>query len=261
MLKLIKNFHRGFIGGPNFSIPAERVVLLGNKQLSITVPDNNMAVVPTPIAKNFPYDSKAWFKEHAQTYLQHEFVIIFTKNWMYLPVIPIGTSSEYGMLSCQPRIKRTNKIDVTDLNALSRFVTQEYKDFHNQPDGRNAEIRKEIEERMSRLKNVTDAELQKEIDESIEMVGRPPLPPAKLLTFNNKKWIFYQEGRTNHPSHINFYCLPLSSTSFLEIKFNYHVDRSDKYKKWSKHAEESERRIMESVTLTDIPEEQVNLLN
>ena len=180
---------------------------------------------------------------------------------MYLPVIPVGTSSEYGMLSCQPRIKQTDKIDVTDLDALCHFLTKEYKDFHNQPDGRNAEIRKEIEERMSRRKNIPDYKVQKEIDESIEMIGRPPLSPAKIKAFNKLEWFFYQEGRANHPSFINFYCLPLSPSSFLEIEFNYRVDRPDRYKKWAKHAEESKRRIMESVTLTDIPEEQVNIFN
>ncbi|QUX92665.1 hypothetical protein CYL31_15225 [Marinomonas sp. A3A] len=261
MIKLIKNLHRGFIGGPNFALPSERIVLLGNKQLSMIVPDNNMVVAPKAIDKHFPYDSTIWFQEHAQHYDQHRFVIIFTKNWMYLPVVPVGTSSEYGMLSCQPRIKQTNKIDVTDLEALSRFVIQEYKDFHNRPDGRNAEIRKEIEERMSRRNNISDEELKKEIDDAIKAVGRPPLQSAKILTFNDNQWVFYQESRPYSLYHINFYCLPLSPTSFLEIEFNYQVDRSDKYEKWAKHAEESERRIMESVMLTDIPEEQVNLLN
>ncbi|SBS27480.1 hypothetical protein MSP8887_00658 [Marinomonas spartinae] len=261
MIKQIKNLHRGFIGGPNFSIPAERVVLLGQKQLSINIPESNVAAAEKPRDKYFPHDSITWFKEHSQQYLQHEYVTILTELWMYLPVIPVGTSSEYGMLSCQPRIKQTDKIDVTDLDALSHFVTQEYKDFHNRPDRRNAEIRKEIEERMSRRNNISEDRLNKEVNDAIKAVGRPPLQPAKILTINDNQWIFYQESKPYSLYHINFYCLPLSPTSFLEIEFNYRVDRSNKYKKWSKHAEESERRIMESVTLTDIPEEQTPLLN
>ena len=261
MIQLIKNLYRGFIGGPRFDIPCERIIILGDKQLSITVPDNNMAVVPTPIDKHFPHESNTWFKEHSQQYLQHEFVIIFTKNWMYLPVIPVGTSSEYGMLSCQPRIKQTNKINVTDLDALSHFVTQEYEDFHNQSDSTNEEIRKEIRERMSRRNNISEERLKKEIDALIENRGNPPIPLAKINKIKNFEWIFYKECRSNSLYHSNYYCLPLSPTSFLEVKFKYRVDRSNKYEKWAKHAEESERRIMESVSLTDIPEDLSNRLN
>ncbi|SBS28771.1 hypothetical protein MSP8886_01309 [Marinomonas spartinae] len=262
MIKQIKNLHRGFIGGSDFAFPSERIVLLGNKQLSMIVPDNNMVVAPKAIDKHFPYDSTTWFQENAQHHDQHKFVIIFTKNWMYLPVVPVGTSSEYGMLSCQPRIKQTNKIDVTDLEALSHFVVQEYEDFHNGPNGKNTEIRKAVKERFSKhYPPVSEEELKEEMDGWVEAKGKQPLSPAKKQNFNNKKWIFYQELKGNRISHTNFYCLPLSPTSFLEIEFNYRVDRSNKYKKWSKHAEESERRIMESVTLTDIPEEQTPLLN
>ncbi|SBS27474.1 hypothetical protein MSP8887_00656 [Marinomonas spartinae] len=263
MIKLIKNLHRGFIGGPDFSIPTQRVVLLGDKQLSINIPESNVAAVEKPRDKHFPHDSITWFKEHARSYDQHEFVIILTENWMYLPVVPFGTSSEYGMLSCQPRIKQTSKIDVTDLEALSHFVTQEYENFHNGPNGINTEIRKGVKERLTKYPPPTSEErLKKEMDGWVEARGKTPLLPAKKQEFNERIWVFYQEFKNNTKiSHTNFYCLPLSATSFLDIEFNYRVDRYDKYEKWSKHAEESERRIMESVTLTDIPEEQVNLLN
>lgn len=261
MIKLIKNLWRGFIGGPRFDIPAERVVILGDKQLSINIPESNVVAVETPRDKYFPHNSTTWFKEHARSYDQHEFVIILTENWMYLPVIPVGTSSEYGMLSCQPRIKQTNKIDVTDLDALAHFVIQEYEDFNNRPDSTNEEIRKEIQERMSRRNNISEERLKKEIDNLIEVRGKPPLPLAKIHDFNGNKWVFYKECRSNSLYHINYYCLPLSSTSFLEVRFNYRVDRSNKYEKWAKHAEESERRIMESVSLTDIPEDLSNRLN
>jgi len=79
MIKLIKNLRRGFIGGPNFSIPAERVVLLDDKQLSINIPESNVAAVEKPRDKYFPHDSTTWFQEHARSYRQHEFVIILTE--------------------------------------------------------------------------------------------------------------------------------------------------------------------------------------
>ena len=53
---------------------------------------------------------------------------------------------------------------------------------------------------------------------------------------------------------------PLSENSFLEVKFNHRVDRSNKYKKWVKHAMASQECIMASISFTDLPITQETLV-
>ncbi|MDN3396319.1 MULTISPECIES: hypothetical protein [unclassified Pseudoalteromonas] len=86
------------------------------------------------------------------------------------------------------------------------------------------------------------------------------MPAAKEVIINNYQWVFYQECRGNVLSRHDFYCLPLCEHAFLEVKFNHRVDRSDKHKKWAKHALESQQRIMESIKLSDLPPDHDNLI-
>lgn len=111
MINLLKAFWRGFVGGPNFTRCISHAFILedfilGDKQLTLEIPDSNVAAVPIAIDVNFPHTSSSWFDQHAKVYEQHKFVRIVTENWMYVPPIGVGTSSEYGMLSCQLRISK-----------------------------------------------------------------------------------------------------------------------------------------------------------
>jgi len=261
MIKRIKYFWRGFIGGPNSDQDITHRFILEKQQLTITIPDSNVAAIPSVVDVHFPYDSTSWFEQHRKNYAQHEFVRVITKNWMYIPVIPILPSSEYGVLTCQVRIKKTNKINVLDKKSLANFVIQEYDDYHNSSVGKNTKIRKEITEQSNKMAVPFEAnELIERINLIIEIRGKPQIPIAKVREFNNLDWIFYQEVRKNRLSRNDFYCLALSSTCFLEVEFTHRVDRSDKHKKWKKHALASQERIMASITLADIPVEQDNLL-
>jgi len=260
-LKIIKGFWRGFVGGPNPDQDITHNFLLENQQLTITLPDSNVAAVPSVVDVHFPYNSTSWFEQHKKSYEQHEFVRVITENWMYIPVIPILPSCEYGMLSCQVRIKQTDKINVLDKQALADFVIEEYDNHHNGSEGKNTKIRKEITEQSSKMAVPFESdELVERIDLIIEIRGKPQIPKAIIREFNKLDWIFYQEVRKNRLSRSDFYCLALSSTCFLEIEFTHRVDRSDKHKKWKKHALASQERIMASITLADIPVEQDNLL-
>jgi len=260
-LKIIKGFWRGFIGGPNSNQEITHRFILENQQLTIIIPDSNVAVAPSIVDVHFPYDSSSWFEQHKKSYDQHQFVRVITKNWMYIPVIAILPSCEYGMLSCQVRIKQTNKINVLDKPALANFVIQEYDNYHNGPEGRNTKLAQQITEQSSKMAVPFEPEeLKEEIAGWIENGGQPPIPDATIKTINQSEWIFYQEVRNNSLSRSDFHCLALSSTCFLEVEFTHRVDRSDKHKKWKKHALASQERIMASITLADIPVEQDNLL-
>jgi len=262
MKERIKDFLRGFVGGPDFSGSIKHRFILENKELKINIPNSNIAVLPSKVDISFPHTSTTWFKQHVEeSYDQHLYVHILTKNWMYVPVVSILPSSEYGMLTCQLRIKQTDKINVLDKQELAFFVTQEYDDYHNGPKGKNTKIRKEIAEQSSKMAVPFETdELEEEIAGWIENRGKPPIPEAIIKPFNQIDWVFYQEVRSNKLSRLDYYCLPLSATSFLEVKFNHDVDRSEKHKKWKKHALASQERIMASITLADIPVEQDNLL-
>ncbi|QLE84786.1 hypothetical protein FLM48_06625 [Shewanella sp. Scap07] len=261
MMALLKAFYRGFVGGPDFNNTITRKFILEDKQLSVTMPDSNVAAIDNAKDVSFPHTSSIWFKQNAKVYMQHHYVRVMTENWMYVPPVGVGTSSEYGMLSCQVRIKQTSAINVLDKTALAQFVVQAYDNFHNGPEGRNTEIRQEtIEETSQMARSFTPDELEEEIAELIHLRGKPAIPAAKLIEINGVDWVFYQEVKNNRRSHLDFYCLPLSPTSFLEVKFNHRVDRSDQHKKWAKHALESQQRIMEAILLTNIPASDDNLV-
>ena len=261
MINLAKAFYRGFIGGPSFENCIHHRLILEDKLLTLDVPDSNVAAVPSTIDVSFPYNSTSWFNQHKKNYLHHEYVHMLTENWMYLPPISYLPSSEYGMLSCQLRIKQTNKINVLDTAQLKRFVIELYDRFHWAADGKNTEITEKIKLQKSKSSVTwTEAEIKEEIEEYIKLHGYPPLPAAKEVILNNRQWVFYQVKRNNSLSRHDFYCLPLSEHAFLEVEFNHRVDRSDKHKKWAKHALESQQRIMESIKLSDLPPDHDNLI-
>ena len=261
MIKLAKAFYRGFVGGPNFENCVHHRLILEDKLLTIDVPNSNVAAVQKPMDISFPYNSKVWFNQHKKNYLYHEYVHMLTKNWMYLPPVSYLPSNEYGMLSCQLRIKQTPKINVQDFEQLKHFVIESYDNFHWGPDGDNTKIKNDTTLESSKRANPWVGEaLKEEISGRIEVYGQPPLPAAKEIIINNRQWVFYKECRGNVLSRHDFYCLPLSEHAFLEIKFNHRVDRSDKHKKWAKHALESQQRIMESIKLSNLPPDHDNLI-
>jgi hypothetical protein len=261
LVNLIKAYWRGFVGGPDFNRGINHRFILENKQLTVYLPDSNIMAESSPIEISFPHSSSDWFTEHAQVYRQHAFVHIIIELWMYMPPIAIGTSSEYGMLSCQLRIKQVNAINVLDKAALSLYVTQTCDDYHNGPDGTNTELRRRVVEQSAKMAMPYEPnELEEEVAEYIELQGVPPQAPASIKHFNQLTWIFYQEIENNSLYHQDYYCLPLSDHSFLEVKFNHRVDRSDKLKKWANAAHAAQARIMASIYLDDIPLTQDPLL-
>ncbi len=256
IFKLMKAYWRGFVGGPDFNCDVNLRFILEDKQLSIKVPDSNVVAAPSDMNMIFPHTSTSWFTEHMKIYEQHRYVHMMTENWMYMPPIALFPSSEYGMLSCQLRIKQTDKINVLDKQALSNLVTQEYDNYQNGPDGINTELRRRVVEESSKMAMPYEPdELEEEVAKYIEFQGRNPIKPAIIKNFNQLEWVFYQEVRNNSFTRYDFYCLPLSANSFLEIKFNHRVDLSHKHKKWAKHALESQERIMGSIYLDELPQE------
>jgi len=261
MIKLAKAFYRGFVGGPSFDNCIHYRFILEDKLLTLDVPSSNVAAVPSTIDISFPYNSKSWFNQHKQDYLHHVYVHMLTKNWMYLPPISYLPSSEYGMLSCQLRIKQTSEINVLDIRQLKHFVIESYDNFHWGPDGRNTAVKNDTTLESSKRANPWQGgALEEEILGRIETRGYPPLPAAKEVKINNRHWVFYQVKRNNIFSRQDFYCLPLSEHAFLEVEFNHRVDLSHKHKKWDKHALESQQRIMESIKLCDLPPDLDNLI-
>lgn len=261
MIKLVKAFFRGFVGGPIFENCIHHRLILEDKLLTLDVPNSNIAAVSTPKDISFPYNSTTWFYQHKQDYLHHEYVHVLTELWMYLPPISYLPSSEYGKLSCQLRIKKTNKINALDLFQLKSFVIESYDNFHWAPDGRNTEIQNDTTLESSKMAVPFEPdELKEEILGRIESYGYPPLPAAKEVIINNRPWVFYQIKRSNTRTRQDYYCLPLSEYAFLEVEFKHRVDLSHKHKKWAKHALESQQRIMESIKLSELPPDHDNLI-
>ncbi len=254
LFKLINASWRGFVGGPDFNRNINHRFILEDKQLTIKVPDSNLVVGSNPTRVSFPHTSTRWFTKHSEMDEQHNFVHMMAENWMYMPAIALFPNSEYGILSIELRIKQVNHINVLDSTALSLYVTQAYDDYHYGPDGVNTELRRRVVEESSKMAMPYELdELEEEVAISIDLHGRQPLAPAIIKRFNQLDWVFYRETRNNNNSYLEFYCLPLSKQSFLEIEFSHQVDRPNKLKKWSKHALESQERIIASIYLDDLP--------
>jgi len=253
IFKLIKAYWRGFIGGPDFSLNTDHCFILEDKQLTLKVPSSNIVTGQSSKKVNLPHTSTRWFTKKAETERQHCYVHMMDENWMYVPPIALFPSSEYGLLGFELRIKQVRDINVLDKAALSHYVTQAYDDYHNSPDGINTEIRQRKEQEFSKSAySWTREEIETEITMAIELNGRIPLAPAIIKKINQTDWVFYREIRNNRLSFIDYYCLPLSEHSFLEVEFRHRVDRSNKHKKWEKSALKSQEKIMASIYLDDI---------
>jgi len=263
---LIKGMWRGFVGGPDFEHVETLRFSLEDKLLSITVPKSNIVTNEPSRPLNFPYRMKGWFDDNVEREQQHCYVHVDSELWMYLPVIPIGASSEYGMYSLQLRIIRladNTGFSAFDQSALAKHVIEDYDNFHNGPiddsifAGWNTEIIKRMKDEQATLICPLDPEmLENWIQSDINRNGYPPIAPAEIKTFNDIQWVYYQETKPKFPAHNDFYCIALDDNHYLECCFSHRVDRNDKHKKWHKHALSAQNRLMNSIVLSDYHEEQ-----
>ncbi|WDE07936.1 hypothetical protein SG34_014215 [Thalassomonas viridans] len=262
MIQLLKGYWRGFIGGPDFNNQHTLHFILEDQQLSINLPQTNVVSVEPPRPVNFPYKSKDWFDSHKKQQQHNSWVHINTMLWMYLPVISFSPGSEYGMLSCSLWVKRipaTANITPYNREELARFVIDEYDNFHNGEideslgAGINTQIKKDFEKQSAAMASpFTGDDFIKYLNMDIASRGHPPIPPARIVSFNNIQWVFYQEVRTNSLSRKDYYCLPLDEQHYLVCRFNHRVSLSNKHKKWRDHALASQLQIMNSITLTPV---------
>jgi len=258
--RVIKGFWHGFVGGADFNYAQLFTYTLENKALTITIPNSNVADSPKGFDMNHPYNSADWFTQHIQYNEQHSYVGIVFELWMYTaPTVYFAKNEEevlsksFGTLFFELRIKKTDKVNVLNKQSLADFVIQEYEDFHNNANGVNTVIRQNtIEQSNQSAEPLTPVQLEQKIAENIEREGMPPIPPATVVNVNQCEWVFYQEVRNNDLSRHDFYCLPLSENTFIEIAFNQRVIRSDKYKKWEKHAQDLRDYIMQSIVINKI---------
>ena len=63
MVKLVKAFIRGFIGGPNFDNCVHHRLVLEDKLLIVDIPKSNVSAVSKPADVSFPYSSTSWFNQ------------------------------------------------------------------------------------------------------------------------------------------------------------------------------------------------------
>ncbi|WP_281557668.1 hypothetical protein [Thalassomonas sp. RHCl1] len=263
-MHLLKGYWRGFVGGPDFNDQQTLQFILEDHQLSINLPQSNLITEEPPRPVNFPYKSEGWFDSHKEQQQHNSWVHINTALWMYLPVISFTPSSEYGMLGCSLWIKRLPagaKIDPFNLKALARFVIDEYDSFHNGDidenlaAGRNTQIKRDLEkESAARSTPYSEERFAEALKLDIECHGQPPIPPAKIVNFDNHQWVFYQEVRANSRSRKDYYCLGLDQQHYLVCRFTHRVDLGSKHKKWRDHAFAAQEKIIKSIALTPIEE-------
>ncbi|UCX03319.1 hypothetical protein [Shewanella glacialimarina] len=264
MKKLIKALGRGFVGGADFTQLITERFILEDKILKVTIPISNVAARQTPKEVNYPYRNKNWFSTHQRIYSHQTYVHIYTRVWVYLPIIGILPSSEYGMLGCSFHIRKAPKgVNALDNKALGLWLNQEYDEYYNHPEpgergiGWNTKLRNE----MSKHKTLDDETMQIQTNAYINASGYPAIPAATMVDVNNTQWVFFQLLKPNHRSRTDMYCLGLDEGHYLVVDFSHQVDRSDKHKKWRKAANQTQQRVMEMVSLTDyVAEEPQTLL-
>jgi len=259
---LIKGMYRGFAGGPDFSHERTLRFTLEDRLLSVTVPYTNVAFDELEQPTHFPYRSPHWIDETSRAEEQHHISIISTDLWMYVPVVPLGTCSEYGMLTFQPRIaKLADDVGFSAFNqsALKEYLIDDYEKFHNGPvdektgAGTNTKILQQLQEQSQGLNSpYSDEEFIEILEIIMSQNGYPSIPPAKIVTINNVDWVFYQEVKGISLTRSDYYCLALDDNHYLECLFKHRVDRSNKHKKWRDGALAAQKKIMEGVILTDL---------
>ncbi|QLE84141.1 hypothetical protein FLM48_02990 [Shewanella sp. Scap07] len=250
----LKALWQGFLGGADFNYQVTERFILEDKLLTITLPASNIASVEPPKEINYPYRNRHWFSEQQRTHTHETYVHIYTELWMYLPIIPILPSCEYGMLSCVFRVKQTpDRVNALDNQALGDWLNREYDEHYNHPiegensQGRNTYLRKD----MSKHTTLSDEVMAAQLEGSINNWGYPPIPDSSPVNIKGVEWVFHQLVKPYEHSRTDMYCLGLDENHFLVVRFNHRVDRSDKYKKWRKAANKTQQRVMEQVSLTD----------
>ena len=254
MKKLLKTLWQGFVGGADFTQLATERFILEDKLLKITMPVSNIATLEPPKEVNYPYRSDYWFSHKQETHTHETYVHIYTELWMYLPIIGIVPSSEYGMLSSVFRIKKTpDGINALDNQTLGSWLNQEYDEYYNHPEvgdkmqGRNTYLRA----KMSKHTTLSDEVMAEQLEACISGSGYPSIPDARTVRINGTEWVFYQLVNPRSRSRTDMYCLGLDEGHYLVVRFSHRVDRSDKHKKWRKAADKTQQRVMEMVSLTD----------
>jgi len=252
---LLKSLWQGFVGGADFTqIVTERFVL-EDKLLKVAIPISNVVARKPTKEVNYPYKNNHWFHTNQETHTHETYVHIYTRVWMYLPIIGIFPSSEYGMLGCVFRIKKTPEgVNALDNLALGQWLNQEYDEYYNHPEpgdkskGRNTALIAEMQQRHGDL---TTSHMASQLQAYINGSVYPEIPAPTTVSFNNIQWVFYQLVKPNSRSRADMYCLGLDEGHYLVVRFSHRVDRSDKHKKWRKAANQTQQRVMEMVSLTD----------
>ncbi|WP_426356833.1 hypothetical protein ACPUVO_10060 [Pseudocolwellia sp. HL-MZ19] len=249
MIKLLKGIWRGFLGGVDYKNDATYQFTLDSEMLEVVLPcDYPISFSDRDL--HYPYQSIEWFEDSARVEEQHKFIAIITDGWNFRSFWSLLFYRVYGTLRCSIRLKKTDCINVLDKQALSQYVVQAYDDFYNGPEGSNTQLRQLIQEQ---LPDVSPEHLEVETMARIHVWGHPSIPAAMMKSINNIEWVFYQEIRDTSFERKDFYCLPLNEDTFLEVRFNYIIQkRPKKFKRWEKYALELQERIMKSIRLTDI---------
>ncbi|AZG71866.1 hypothetical protein [Shewanella livingstonensis] len=258
MKKLLIALWRGFVGGADFTQLVTERFILEDKLLKVTIPISNIVARQLPKEVNYPYRNRHWFNTKQEIHTHETYVHIYSRVWMYLPIIGILPSSEYGMLSSVFRIKKNPEgINALDKQALGASLNREYDEYYNHPEpgekakGSNTRIRQE----MSKHKTLSDEVMAIQLEAAINNGGYPKIPDATTVKINGIEWVFHQLVKPHSRSRTDMYCLGLDERHYLVVRFNHQVDRSDKHKKWRKAANQTQQRVMERVSLTDYVDE------
>ncbi|WP_119968186.1 hypothetical protein [Shewanella japonica] len=258
MKRLLKALWQGFVGGADFNQQVTERFILENKLLTFTIPITNVVARQDPKEINYPYRNRDWFANYQETHTHETYLSLYTRIWMYLPIIPILPSCEYGMLSTEFRIKRTpDGINALDNQALGDWLNREYDEHYNHPiEGENSQGRNTyLIGKMLKIHGNFDSEhAATQLKACINNSGYPPIPDAATVYINGTEWVFHQLVKPHSRSRTDMYCLGLDENHFLVVRFNHRVDRSDKHKKWRKAANKTQQRVMEQVSLTDYVE-------
>lgn len=258
---MIKNLMRGFKGGPDFDNCVEVTALMEDWQLNIDVPATKIVTEEPPRNINYPFNQDGWFQSHSKQSSHYHYVEIDTQLWYYLPV-NVLFKGELGLLSLSTQLRKIHHdktINTQDLDALGNSIIAEYDEYYNAPidspngPGPNVSRRKKREDEVRQAWDgfITEEEIQAKIEERYRE-PYPPMPEHQIVPIQGKDWVFCVENSAESHTHSNIYSIPLNEKYYLSLHFRHRVDWQPKYQSWKQHADQAEKKIMQTVRLEKV---------
>ena len=250
---LFKNLRRGYRGGPDFAHCEQITRLLENWQLQLTVPCTNVAAAPSKFLPQYPFKQPGWYEEHskADIFIDKTYIHLNTELWYYvrpLTLHPENFNNQHTLSVQLRRIDSEPPVDIFDLEQLGDFFCAQYE--RNYAKKLNPRLEEDRSTTLKYKPRTTEEEMQEIIERRFGSLLRPPASSFTVQHFNKEPWlVFYEPEHRLYNRPENVYVRPLEDNFVVCMRFRHEIGARKLHKKTEPVMLDTERRIMESVSL------------